>query len=262
MCGEKRVSQILRASQAASSVSVMASPAFWNDPRSDSRPWRVVVRARIRPHHAHCSCHVLVLLAGAPMAANWPQWRGPSGLGVSAESGLPTTWSARENIAWSVALRGLGSSSPIVWGDQIFVTSQVGRVPLGGGRASGAGPRRRRVGRRARNLIGGRRDEPSDRGRSDLSSSSSPSTDPTAVASGNTASRRGARSPVSTKSTTWQRRRLSPTASTSSPGSAPVSSWRSTCAVASCGRSTSEKSTRRSTSTGDTAALLCSTRTC
>jgi outer membrane protein assembly factor BamB len=74
-----------------------------------------------------------VLLAAAPMAANWPQWRGPSGRGVSAESGLPTTWNGRENIAWSTALRGLGSSSPIVWGDQIFVTSQVGRVPLSGG---------------------------------------------------------------------------------------------------------------------------------
>jgi outer membrane protein assembly factor BamB len=74
-----------------------------------------------------------VLLAGAPMAANWPQWRGPSGLGVSAESGLPTTWSERDNIAWSAALRGLGSSSPIVWGDQVFVTSQIGRLPLSGG---------------------------------------------------------------------------------------------------------------------------------
>jgi outer membrane protein assembly factor BamB len=76
---------------------------------------------------------VAVLLAGAPIAANWPQWRGPSGLGVSAESPLPTTWSERENIAWSVALRGLGSSSPIVWGDQVFVTSQIGRMPLSGG---------------------------------------------------------------------------------------------------------------------------------
>ena len=74
-----------------------------------------------------------VLLASAPMAANWPQWRGPSGLGVSAEVGLPITWSARENIAWSASLRGLGSSSPVVWGDQVIVTSQIGRVPLGGG---------------------------------------------------------------------------------------------------------------------------------
>jgi outer membrane protein assembly factor BamB len=73
---------------------------------------------------------VQVILATVPIAANWPQWRGPSGLGVSDESGLPTTWSARENIAWSAALRGLGSSSPIVWGDQVFVTSQVGRTRL------------------------------------------------------------------------------------------------------------------------------------
>ena len=76
---------------------------------------------------------MLALLTGAPLAANWPQWRGPSGLGVSAESGLPTTWSERENVAWSVALRGLGSSSPVVWGDQVFVTSQIGTVPLTGG---------------------------------------------------------------------------------------------------------------------------------
>jgi outer membrane protein assembly factor BamB len=74
-----------------------------------------------------------VVLATAPMAANWPQWRGPAGLGVSGESSLPTTWSARENIAWSASLRGLGSSSPIVWGDQVFVTSQIGRTRLQGG---------------------------------------------------------------------------------------------------------------------------------
>jgi outer membrane protein assembly factor BamB len=107
------------------------------------------------------SVTLLVLLAWAPLAANWPQWRGPSGLGVSAESGLSTTWSARENIAWSVPLRGLGSSSPIVWGDQILVTSQVGRVPLGGS----AHPLLARddaelVAREK--PIGGRRDEPSE----------------------------------------------------------------------------------------------------
>ncbi len=101
-----------------------------------------------------------VLLAAAPMAANWPQWRGPSGLGVSAESGLPTTWSARENIAWSASLRGLGSSSPIVWSNQVVVTSQIGRVPLG----SGAHPQLARddsalVAREK--PIGGRREESS-----------------------------------------------------------------------------------------------------
>ncbi len=79
---------------------------------------------------------VLALFASPPMAANWPQWRGPSGLGVSAESGLPTTWSARENVAWTVALVGAGSSSPIVWNDRVFVTSQVGVAP----RRSGSHP--------------------------------------------------------------------------------------------------------------------------
>jgi outer membrane protein assembly factor BamB len=71
-----------------------------------------------------------VLLAAASLSANWPQWRGPSGLGVSAESTLPSSWNARENIAWSASLAGLGSSSPIVWNDQVFVTSQVGRASL------------------------------------------------------------------------------------------------------------------------------------
>jgi len=61
-----------------------------------------------------------------PATENWPQWRGPLGSGVSRESGLPTRWGANENIAWKAPLAGLGTSSPIVWGDQIFVTSQVG----------------------------------------------------------------------------------------------------------------------------------------
>ena len=61
---------------------------------------------------------------------DWPQWRGPSGNGVSSDSGLPTHWSASEHIAWKVSLAGLGASSPIVWGDRVFVTSQTGSVPV------------------------------------------------------------------------------------------------------------------------------------
>ena len=126
-----------------------------------------VFRGRMPARMRMALVAVGVLLAAAPMAANWPQWRGPSGLGVSAESGLPTTWSARENIAWSAALRGLGSSSPIVWGDQVFVTSQVGRLPLSGGshpplaRDDAALVSREKP-------IGGRREEPSGPRRSDL----------------------------------------------------------------------------------------------
>lgn len=72
-------------------------------------------------------------LASDLAAQNWPQWRGPSSHGVSAESGLPTAWSAEKNIAWKAPLGGLGTSSPIVWGERVFVTSQAGYAPVAGG---------------------------------------------------------------------------------------------------------------------------------
>jgi outer membrane protein assembly factor BamB len=59
-------------------------------------------------------------------ADNWPHWRGPTASGVSVEQGLPLRWSNSENIAWTAPLRGLGISSPIVSGDLVFVTSQLG----------------------------------------------------------------------------------------------------------------------------------------
>jgi hypothetical protein len=70
-----------------------------------------------------------VLLLGSMTtltAENWPNWRGPSSTGVSGEASLPSSWSDTENIAWKATIRGLGISSPIVWGDSVFVTSQVG----------------------------------------------------------------------------------------------------------------------------------------
>ncbi len=60
-------------------------------------------------------------------ADNWPHWRGPAAIGVSPETNLPDRWSDTENIAWKAPVRGLGISSPIVWGDYVFVTSQIGR---------------------------------------------------------------------------------------------------------------------------------------
>jgi len=65
-------------------------------------------------------------LTGALSAENWPNWRGPTSTGTSPESGLPVKWSDTENVAWKAPIRGLGISSPIVWGDRVFVTSQVG----------------------------------------------------------------------------------------------------------------------------------------
>jgi outer membrane protein assembly factor BamB len=65
-------------------------------------------------------------LTAAIHAEHWPNWRGPSMTGFSPEKGIPTRWSDNENIAWKAPIRGLGISSPIVWGNRVFVTSQVG----------------------------------------------------------------------------------------------------------------------------------------
>ena len=63
-------------------------------------------------------------------AENWPQWRGPDGLGISAETDVPIRWSAHENMVWRAALAGTGTSTPVVWDDQIFLTSQIGGGPV------------------------------------------------------------------------------------------------------------------------------------
>lgn len=65
----------------------------------------------------------LICWADAQAGANWPQWRGPHGNGVSSSAGLPTQWSATDNIAWSTALPSWSGGSPIVWDDRVFITS-------------------------------------------------------------------------------------------------------------------------------------------
>jgi outer membrane protein assembly factor BamB len=61
------------------------------------------------------------------LAENWPQWRGPQGTGISSESGLPLKWSPTENIRWKIKLPEPGNSTPIVWGDRIFVTQPLAK---------------------------------------------------------------------------------------------------------------------------------------
>lgn len=53
----------------------------------------------------------------------WPGWRGPSGQGLVQGSGYPDTWSDTENVLWKVEVPGRGNSSPIVWGDRLFLTT-------------------------------------------------------------------------------------------------------------------------------------------
>jgi outer membrane protein assembly factor BamB len=55
----------------------------------------------------------------------WPQFRGAMGRGVSSIDNLPITWSTTKNVAWKAVIPGRGWSSPIVWGDQVIVTSTV-----------------------------------------------------------------------------------------------------------------------------------------
>jgi outer membrane protein assembly factor BamB len=63
--------------------------------------------------------------APPPADATWPQFRGHSGRAVSPLASLPTKWSTTTNVAWSVDVPGRGWSSPIVWDDQVIVTSAV-----------------------------------------------------------------------------------------------------------------------------------------
>ena len=70
---------------------------------------------------------LLLALGASAFAGNWPGWRGPAGNGVSTDMNVPVTWSATENVRWKVALPGPGNSTPIVWGDQIFLTQAVGQ---------------------------------------------------------------------------------------------------------------------------------------
>ena len=56
-------------------------------------------------------------------AGYWPRWRGPSGQGQVTDAGYPDRWSDTENVIWRTRLSGRGNSSPIVWDDQIFLTT-------------------------------------------------------------------------------------------------------------------------------------------
>src|SRR5262245_56203964 len=57
-------------------------------------------------------------------AGDWPGWRGPTGTGATLEKDLPLTWGgkANENVLWQVKIGERSYSSPIVWGDRVFIT--------------------------------------------------------------------------------------------------------------------------------------------
>jgi len=57
--------------------------------------------------------------------ANWPQWRGPLAGGTAPLADPPVEWSETKNVRWKVAVAGQGSSTPIVWGDRVFLLTAV-----------------------------------------------------------------------------------------------------------------------------------------
>jgi outer membrane protein assembly factor BamB len=65
-------------------------------------------------------------------ADNWNPWRGPDGTGASPATDLPLTWSQEENVIWKVAVPGVGSSTPIIWDNKVFVLTAVKKASAGG----------------------------------------------------------------------------------------------------------------------------------
>ena len=59
----------------------------------------------------------------AAIAGDWPAWRGPQGDGISPETTAPLQWSPEAGLVWKIALPGIGRSSPIIFGDHVFVTT-------------------------------------------------------------------------------------------------------------------------------------------
>src|SRR5262245_9395046 len=70
--------------------------------------------------------------AQSPAAlANWGQWRGPLGTGTSPQGNPPTEWSETENVQWKVKIPGDGTSTPVIWGDKIFLLTAGPAKDLG-----------------------------------------------------------------------------------------------------------------------------------
>jgi len=68
---------------------------------------------------------LICLICACATAENWPAWRGPDGSGASADTDLPLHWSATQNLRWRVPLPDRGNSTPVAWGDRLFITQAI-----------------------------------------------------------------------------------------------------------------------------------------
>src|SRR5690349_12111690 len=85
------------------------------------------MRARLRAMLPKCSLPLVFTLASfiPAGAADWPQWRGVDGQGHAEGSGYPTTWSDSEKIAWKTDIPGRGWSSPVIMGNEVWMTTAI-----------------------------------------------------------------------------------------------------------------------------------------
>jgi outer membrane protein assembly factor BamB len=70
---------------------------------------------------------IVIFLSALAVAGSddWPGWRGPTANGISTLKDVPSSWSADRNVAWKTPIEGRGHSSPVVWGDRIFLTTDI-----------------------------------------------------------------------------------------------------------------------------------------
>ncbi len=87
-------------------------------------------------------CEVAIGAEAVKRDAHWPQWRGPNGDGVARDADPPLQWGDDKNIKWKTAIPGGGKSTPVVWGNHIYVTSAIvtGTPGPGGGGRFGSKP--------------------------------------------------------------------------------------------------------------------------
>jgi outer membrane protein assembly factor BamB len=100
---------------------------------SGMRPWGtaaalasaalLTLSARERPRAQASGDDVRMIAVEGEGERYWPRWRGPSAQGLVAGSAYPDAWSETENVKWKASVPGRGNSSPIVWGDRIFLTT-------------------------------------------------------------------------------------------------------------------------------------------
>lgn len=77
-----------------------------------------------------CACLTLACCVTSWAGENWPNYRGPSEQGLTDAENLPLTWGEDKNITWQTPIEGKAWSTPVIWGDQIWMTS----APLEGNR--------------------------------------------------------------------------------------------------------------------------------